>query len=113
MRAYRARKKVGGLALLPKSLVRRLGKQGITVRRYLSVRPVSLDDYGDLKRRLEAKEARVEWQSGGIKELRDEIATLTAKLGMLQVQLETDQVAVLQRRVALLEAEQVVRGVED
>ncbi|MDP2661819.1 MAG: hypothetical protein Q8R28_13910 [Dehalococcoidia bacterium] len=76
---YAARKK-GGTALVSKALVRKLARLGIKPERYLGAVPVSLDDYRDLERRLQAKMERVEWQSGGIRMLREENARLQALL---------------------------------
>ena len=49
-----------GTALLSKALLRKLSRSGIDPARYLTTVPVSLDDYRDLERRLEAKTQRVE-----------------------------------------------------
>ena len=87
MRAYRASKKAHGTALLPKALVRRLHRAGIQVSRYLTASPVSLGDYQDLERRLEAKVQRVEWQSSGIQRLQERIDTVEQVNIQLQVDL--------------------------
>lgn len=98
--------------LLPKSMVRELQKKGINVTRWLTARPVSLDDHRDLERELEAKKQRVEWQSSGIKGLQEEIRVLRAKVEMLpamQDQVVLKRLAVLEGEVALHEAEHVLR----
>lgn len=96
MRRVRALKREGGTVLLPSATVRRLRRQGLTITRALVMPKPTLEDYRDLERRQEAKAARVKWQSGGIRMLREQIATMEAR------------VAVLQQRVTLLEAEHVV-----
>ena len=93
--------KQAGMALLPKALVRRLRRQGIAVGRYLTNQPVSLDDYRAQGRLLEAKIARVEWQSSGIVGLHQEIATLRARLATLPAM----QDALVLQRLAEVEAE--------
>ena len=60
-------------------------------------------------RRLEAKRARVEWQSGGIKMLHNEIATLKAERDTLRSVLSDDKVTYLEKvygeRIAALSYE--------
>lgn len=96
MRAYRAKKKAGGTALLSKALRRRLGRSGISPERYLTSLPVSLEDYRALERTLTAKVARVEWQSSGIAKLQQEMAIekqrttqLEGDLARLEVMLDS------------------------
>lgn len=87
MKAYRAKKKAGGAALLPKALARKLHRLGISPAHYLTTAPVSLDDYRALERRLEAKVQRVEWQSSGIAKLQEQNTIQDQRI----TQLEADQ----------------------
>ena len=89
--------------ILPKSLVRLLQAKGIDPTKYVS--EVSLSDYRDLKRQLEAKIARVEWQSGGIRGLQEEIRTLEAFVQTQASFLHDEQVIAVTQRVAQLEAD--------
>ena len=100
-RAEKAAKKAGGAALLPKALVKRMRLLGVDPHKYLTAAPVSLDDYKALERRLEAKVMRVEWQSGGIRMLHDEIATLKAQIETMGAMQDLE----LKQRVAQLEAD--------
>ena len=84
MRAHRAKKKAGGTVLLPKAFVRRLNAQGITPLRYLGVVPVSLDDYRAQQRLLDAKIARVEWQSSGIQKLQAQVEGHSERIMLLE-----------------------------
>lgn len=102
------------MALLPKSLVRRLHKQGINVTRWAAARPVSLDDYRELQRELDAKAARVEWQSGGIRMLHEQAAVLQARLDTLAASVKADpETLKLAKRVTILEAEKVLADLAD
>lgn len=104
MRKARAAAKTRGARLLPKSMVRELARLGVRPERWLRGRPVSLDDYRGLQRRLEAKEKRVEWQSGGIAMLHQEIARLRALLATQPAMQDSAVMA----RVAKIEAEQAL-----
>lgn len=73
-RQERAAKKEGKTTVLPKSLVRLMRAQGIDPTKHVA--QVSMEEYRDLKRTLDAKTARVEWQSGGIARLQTELANL-------------------------------------
>lgn len=108
MRKARAAGKARGAALLPKSMVRELARLGVRPERWLRGRPVSLGDYRGLQRRLEAKEARVEWQSSGIRMLHQEIARLKALLATQPAMQDTAIAA----RVTQLEAEQALHEAE-
>lgn len=101
----RAKRKKGQTVLLFKAQVREMHRLGVEPSRYLRRVPVSLDDYRDLERRLQAKAARVQWQSGGIKMLHDQIATLTARLATFPAMQESE----VKQRVTRLEAEQALR----
>ena len=61
-------------------------------------------------RTLEAKRSRVEWQSGGIKMLHNDIATLTAERDMLLAQLQGDTTA---QRLTQLEADAALRDAQE
>ena len=84
MRRLRASHKNGGTALLSKALLRKMRTLGIETGRYLAALPVSLDDYRALERTLTAKVARVEWQSGGIKMLQEQVTRDAARLTQLE-----------------------------
>ena len=56
---------------------------------------------GDMRRALEAKTARVEWQSGGILMLHDKIATLEARLATQPAMQDTAD----KQRITHLEAD--------
>ena len=59
-------------------------------------------------RTLEAKRSRVEWQSGGIRGLHDDVATLKATVSMLQFQLQQgdgSRITQLEADLALLTAQ--------
>ena len=83
-RLERAAKKVAGTALMPQAMVRKLRRLGVNPTRYLTAAPVSLDGYRDLERRLEAKIARVEWQSSGIQKLQGEVAAHSERIMQLE-----------------------------
>ena len=108
MRAYRASKKKGGAALLPKALVRKLHRLGVDPARYLTATPVSLDAYHALERQLDAKTQRVLWQSSGIKQLQVEAATLRALLATQPAMQDTEVL----KRIAQLETDQVLHEAE-
>ena len=110
MRVVRAAKREGGTVLLPAAEVRRLRRQGLNITRALLAPAVTLDDYRDLGRRLEAKAARVEWQSGGIRTLRDEIATWQARYATLEASLVSERVQAA--RLTALEVAQAVHEAE-
>ena len=109
-RAAAALKKEGGTALLASSDVRRLRRQGINIVKRFLAPAVTLDDYRDLGRRLDAKAARVEWQSGGIKALRDELATWQARYATLEASLVSERVQAA--RLTALEVAQAVHDAE-
>ena len=90
---------------MPKALVRKMHRLGVSPAKWLTVSPKFLDDYHDLERRLEAKTARVEWQSSGIRMLHDEIATLEARLAMLPAMQDTE----VKQRITQLEADLALR----
>ena len=116
----RARQRGGSTALLPASEVRRLRRQGINITRRFLAPAVTLDDYRDLGRRLEAKAARVDWQSGGIRQLRGQVATLQARIDTLPAMQERElsekigqlnsQLLVAQQRILALEADSIIQG---
>lgn len=101
----RAKKKAGSTALLPKALVRRLHRLGVSPARYVQRVPVSLDDYRNLERKLDAKTQRVEWQSGGIRQMHQEIARLRAVLATQAAMGDM----VLAQRITQLEAAMALR----
>ena len=80
----------------------------IDPERYMTVAPVSLDDHRDLQRRYEAKAARVEWQSGAIAMLHEEIRTVQAMLATMPAMQDTE----ILKRLAILEAEQALHEAE-
>lgn len=82
---------------------------GVNPERYVTTAPVSLDDYRALERLLAAKVQRVEWQSGGIRLLHGEIATLKALLATQPAMQEK----ALEERVLRLETDQVLREALD
>lgn len=104
----RALKREGGTMLLPSATVRRLRRQGLNITRALASLPVTMDDYHALERRLAAKAARVEWQSSGIRILRDQVATLEARIATLPAMEDTEiraQLLVTQQALAALQVE--------
>lgn len=105
MRAYRARKRAGGTVLLSKAEVRRLRRLGVSPGRYLTGQRVTLDEYRDLQRQLDAKVQRIQWQSSGIRLLHDEIATLLATIEVMKSVTQSDTNAL---RITALEAEMAV-----
>lgn len=114
MRVLRASRKEAGPVILPKRVVRYLRTAGINPARLGIAQAVSMSKYRDLDGTLDAKIQRIEWQSGGIKMLHDEIATLKAKMETIVAQdlfLE-ERVVALSYAVAELQAESLVdRGV--
>ena len=109
MRAYRASKRAGGTILLSRSEVRRLHKLGVSPAGFLRGARVSLDEYRDLQRQLEAKVLRVQWQSGGIKMLQEENATLRATIETIKA---TDAGELALQRVVQLEATRALEEVQ-
>ena len=109
MRAYRAKKKMAGTVLMPKAFVRRLAAQGTTPMRYLGAIPVSLDDYRAQGRLLEAKNARVEWQSSGIRMLHQKTAALEGTISMMRTMDNSQE----KQRIMLLEANQTLREAQE
>lgn len=108
MRDYRAQKKASGTALMPRALVRKLHRLGVNPARYLRVGSVSLDDYRDLKKGYDAKVARVEWQSSGMRMLHERIATLEARLATQPAMEDTE----IMRRLAAVEVDQALHEAE-
>lgn len=104
MRALRASEKESGTVILPKRVVKALKAVGVDPGRYKLSPDVTLAAYRDLERTLAAKVARVEWQSGGIKVLHDDVATLKATLETLTAHLQTSE----SQRITQLEANQAL-----
>jgi uncharacterized coiled-coil protein SlyX len=66
-------------------------------------------------RLLEAKKARVAWQSSGIRGLHDDIATLKAEMELFKSQLQTvesQRIAALSYKLAEIEVEHALLGVQ-
>lgn len=105
-RLDRVRKRVAGTALLSKAEVRRLHRLGVSPARYLTGRRVTLDEYRDLQRQLDAKVQRIQWQSSGIRTLHEEIATLKATIETIKA---IDPNAEVLQRVVQLEAERALQ----
>ena len=103
----------GKAALLPRAEARRLKALGVdpgAYQRRLGRPGPSLEDYRALERAMDAKAARVQWQSGGIAMLRREVAVLAAVNETLREALRLDAPATaLAARITLLEAERVLR----
>ena len=98
----------GGTVLMPKAVVRRLRRLGISPSRYLTTAPVGLEEHWAVKRELAARSQRVEWQSGGIRMLRAEIATLKALLATLPAMQDTE----IKQRLIALETQQALHEAE-
>lgn len=95
---------MGHTLMLSKRVARSLRAAGIDPMR-LGLVAVSVSDYRALERTLAAKVARIEWQSGGIKMLHEEIATLKATMETMRSQLQSGE----SQRIMQLEAQQALQ----